>query len=112
MLAEVPQGADGMVLDYVGDAALTNQYGTVTVNFPVVNDTLYILRPKSYPYIKVIAVLVHGDKYGFMSCSANTTGGAWTERNYGVTNGNVNFKFKAAENKAETIDFAIYKMDL
>lgn len=112
MLAEVPQGADGMVLDYVGDVTLTNNYGAVTVIFPVVNDTLYILRPKSYSYIKTITVLVHGDKYGFMSCSANTTGGAWAERNYGVTNGNVNFKFKAAENKVETIDFAIYKMDL
>ena len=112
MLAEVPQGVDGMVLDYVGDVTLANYSGVVTVNFPVVNDTLYILKPKSYPYIKIIAVLVHGDKYGFMSCSANTTGGAWTERNYGVTNGNVNFTFKAAENKVETIDFAIYKMDL
>lgn len=112
MLAEMPQMVDGIMLDYVGNVTLTNKYGTLMVNFPAVNDTMYILKPKSYPYIKVIAVLVHGDKYGFMSCSENTTGGAWTERNYDVNNGNVNFKFRAAENKNETIDFTIYKMDL
>lgn len=112
MLAEMPQGEEGMVLDYVGDATLVNKYGTVTVKFPVVNDTLYILRPKSYPYIKVIAVLVHGDKYGFMLCAENTTGGAWTARNYGVSDGKVEFAAMLAVNKIETIDFAIYKMDL
>lgn len=112
MLAEMPQGADGMMLEYVGDVTLANNYGTVTVNFPVENDTLYILRPKNYPYIKVIAILVHGDKYGFIFCAENTTGGAWTERNYDVSDGKVDFKARIAENKNETIDFAIYKMDL
>lgn len=112
MLAEMPQVADGIMFDYVGDVTLTNKYGTLTVNFPAVNDTIYILKPKSYPYIKVIAVLVHGDKYGFMSCSENTTSGAWTDRNYGINNGNVNFTLSAAENKIENIDFTIFKMDL
>lgn len=100
------------MFEYVEDMPIKNNFGSMHIKFQTNENALYILLPKNNTYIKDIVINVWENKYAFMTCNKEATGGAWVERNYTLSDGMVDFTVKIGENKAETVDFEVYKRSL